>query len=391
MADSLPLGLTWAAFWLHLLGERIAVRRTGRPRDRLARRRALAFYAGLLMIVISIATPIETYSKQLLWTHMIQHVLLLSVAAPLIVLGAPWMSLWRPLPLGMRRTLARAFMRSPRLAPVRWVCRIISRPVGALVAYSVNLLVWHLPALYDAALRNSSVHALEHLTFMGFGILLWAQVIDSPPARATLGYPGQDRAARGRDDPQHRALDGPRLLALADLPLLRPARPPARRDNGVHRPADRGGDHVGRPVTCPFAIAVVVLAVQLAERATRSPNAAPPSSRSRRLDRHGRACRRGRRTHRAGADMSEQRRHPARAASAAAARAWLIVIVLLLAVVAVALAAVRRAESGSGQSVLAASGPASVEAGGGFPINGKRAPGLHPHRPVRPARSRSPR
>jgi len=115
VADSLPLGLTWAAFWLHLLGERLAVRRTGRPRSRTARRRALSFYAGLLAIVIAIATPIETLSKQLLWTHMIQHVLLLAVAPPLIVLGAPWMSLWRPLPLGMRRTVARALALSPEL------------------------------------------------------------------------------------------------------------------------------------------------------------------------------------------------------------------------------------------------------------------------------------
>ncbi len=189
MADSLPLGLTWAAFWLHLLGERVAARRTGRRRDRLARRRALAFYAGLLTIVAAIATPIETLSKQLLWTHMIQHVLLLSVAAPLIVLGAPWMSLWRPLPLGMRRALARALVLSPRSAPVRWVCRTLSRPLAALVVYSVNLLAWHLPVLYDLALRNTNVHALEHLTFVGFGILLWAQVIASPPFRPSLTYP----------------------------------------------------------------------------------------------------------------------------------------------------------------------------------------------------------
>lgn len=191
MADSLPLGLTWAAFWLHLLGERIAVRRTGRPRDKLARRRAMAFYAGLLAIVLSIVPPIETLSKQLLWAHMIQHVLLLSVAAPLIVLGAPWMSLWRPLPLGMRRTLARGFAKSPRLTPLRWLCHEISRPVTALILYSVNLLAWHIPAVYDLALRNTDVHALEHLSFIGFGILLWAQVIDSPPLRPKLSYPGR--------------------------------------------------------------------------------------------------------------------------------------------------------------------------------------------------------
>ncbi len=189
MADSLPLGLTWAAFWLHLLGERVAARRTGRPRDGLARRRALCFYAGLLAIVVAIATPIETLSKQLLWTHMIQHVLLLAVAAPLIVLGAPWMSLWRPLPLGMRRALARALVLSPRSAPVRAACHALSRPLVVLVVYSADLLAWHLPALYDLALRNSDVHAVEHLTFVGFGILLWAQVIASPPLRPSLTYP----------------------------------------------------------------------------------------------------------------------------------------------------------------------------------------------------------
>ncbi len=261
MADSLPLGLTWAAFWLHLLGERIAVRRTGRPRDRLARRRALAFYAGLLIIVISIATPIETYSKQLLWTHMIQHVLLLSVAAPLIVIGAPWMSLWRPLPLGMRRTLARAFMRSPRLGPVRWVCRILSRPIGALLAYSINLLVWHLPALYDAALRNSSVHALEHLTFMGFGILLWAQVIDSPPAKASLGYPGRIALLVAAMVPNI-ALS--MVLAFSRSPIYPYYAQLAHRPGGITAFTDQqiaagimwvAGD-------LPFAIAVVALAVK---------------------------------------------------------------------------------------------------------------------------------
>jgi putative membrane protein len=261
MADSLPLGLTWAAFWLHFLGERIAARRTGRPRDALARRRALAFYAGLLVIVISIATPIESYSKQLLWTHMIQHVLLLSVAAPLIVLGAPWMSLWRPLPLGIRRTLARAFTRSPRLAPVRWLCRIVSRPVGALIAYSLNLLVWHLPALYDAALRNSSVHALEHITFMGFGILLWAQVIDSPPARPSLGYPGRIALLVAAMIPNI-ALS--MVLAFSRSPIYPYYAEIAHRPGGISGFTDQqvAAGIMWTAGDLPFAIAVVVLAIR---------------------------------------------------------------------------------------------------------------------------------
>jgi len=191
MADSLPLGLTWGAFWLHLLGERQAAARTGRPRSREDRRRALAFYAGLATIAVALVSPIETLSKELLWVHMIEHVMLLTVAAPLIVLGAPWMSLWRPLPLGMRRTLAKTYTRSPLLAPLRRALHACGSPVGALVLFSANLVFWHLPGNYDLTLRNTTVHALEHLSFVGFGVLLWSQVITSPPLRPALGYPAR--------------------------------------------------------------------------------------------------------------------------------------------------------------------------------------------------------
>ncbi len=191
MADSLPLGLTWGVFWLHLLGERQAARRTGRPRGRIERRRAWCFYAGLATIAIALVSPIETLSKELLWVHMIEHVMLLTVAAPLIVLGAPWMSLWRPLPLGMRRTLAKTYTRSPALAPLRGGAHAAGSPAGALILYSANLVFWHLPAQYDLTLRNTTVHAFEHLSFVGFGVLLFSQVITSPPLRPKLGYPGR--------------------------------------------------------------------------------------------------------------------------------------------------------------------------------------------------------
>ncbi len=260
MADSLPLGLTWAAFWLHLLGERVAARRTGRPRDRLARRRALAFYAGLLAIVVAIASPIETLSKQLLWTHMIQHVLLLSVAAPLIVLGAPWMSLWRPLPLGMRRTLARALVLSPRSAPVRAVSRTLSRPLVALAVYGANLLTWHLPALYDLALRNSDVHAAEHLTFVGFGILLWAQVLASPPLRPSLTYPWRVACLVAAMIPNV-ALS--MLLAFSRSPLYPFYAHLTHRPGGISAITDQqiAAGIMWSFGDLPFAIAIVVLVV----------------------------------------------------------------------------------------------------------------------------------
>lgn len=187
MLTYLPLVLTGAALALHLLGERRAATATGRVRSRRARIRTLYFYAGMLTVFVALLGPIDSISQQLFWVHMLQHVLLLTVAAPLIVLGAPWMSVWRPLPLGFRRTVARTVARSSALAPVRALGRAIATPLGAWLAFSVNLVLWHVPAAYDLALRSTAVHVLEHISFLLFGILLWAQVLDSPPLRVRLG------------------------------------------------------------------------------------------------------------------------------------------------------------------------------------------------------------
>src|SRR5437868_973544 len=102
-----------------------------RPRSSAARWRACAFYAGLACIVVALATPIDTLAPKLLWVHMAQHVLLLALAAPLIALSAPWMSIWRPLPLGLRRAVARSMVHSRALAPLRWIARLLGRPVPA--------------------------------------------------------------------------------------------------------------------------------------------------------------------------------------------------------------------------------------------------------------------
>jgi cytochrome c oxidase assembly factor CtaG len=186
MVVYLPLALVWAAFTLHLAGERrVAVLRR-RPRNRQARWRACSFYAGLLTIVIALASPIDSLAQKLFWVHMIQHVLLLTIAAPLIVLGAPWMSIWRPLPLDVRRRMARTVAWSPWLAPVRAAGRALGRPLGAWLAFSIDLVLWHIPAAYDLTLNHVWVHAFEHITFLLFGILLWAQVLDSPPLRSHL-------------------------------------------------------------------------------------------------------------------------------------------------------------------------------------------------------------
>src|SRR5438105_15072959 len=81
-----------------------------------SRRRALAFWSGLAVIVFALDTPLESLARQLFWAHMTQHLLLIMVAAPLLVFAAPWLQIWRSLPLTIRRPLAKTAVRHPALA-----------------------------------------------------------------------------------------------------------------------------------------------------------------------------------------------------------------------------------------------------------------------------------
>jgi putative membrane protein len=185
-AIDLPLAVLSLLACLHLLGEHRAVRLLGRPRSRRDRWRSASFYAGLIVILGALASPIDTLAEKLFWVHMTQHVMLLTIAAPLIVLGAPWSSIWRPLPLGLRRSVAKTVSRSRWCMPLRWLAKLLGRPIPAWIAFNVNLVAWHVPGLYDLAVRDRAVHDLEHVTFLLFGVLLWAQVLDSAPLRARL-------------------------------------------------------------------------------------------------------------------------------------------------------------------------------------------------------------
>ncbi len=181
-----PLAAVAIAAALHLLGERRIASTRSPARATLARNRAICFYAGLLVVYGALGTPLDTGAHRLLWVHMVQHILLMTVAAPLIVLGAPWSSIWRALPLGARRGTARTVGMSRWWAPLRALARWLGRPTGTWLAYTVNLAVWHVPPLYDLTLANQAVHDLEHTLFLVFGALLWAQALRSAPLRLRL-------------------------------------------------------------------------------------------------------------------------------------------------------------------------------------------------------------
>jgi cytochrome c oxidase assembly factor CtaG len=150
--------------------------------------RAAGFYGGLLCVVIALDTPVDPLSERLFAVHMAQHLLLLVVAPALIVLSAPWLRLWQPLPLGFRRTVAKSVARGRWSAPLRLLGRLLSRPIPAFVLFCAVLVVWHIPSAYDATLSNQNVHEAEHATFFAAGLLFWIQVLDSPPVRARLTY-----------------------------------------------------------------------------------------------------------------------------------------------------------------------------------------------------------
>jgi putative membrane protein len=182
-----PVLLTVGFSIIYLLGSR----RTVTPqRTRAEQRwRSLCFYAGAATLIIALASPLDAMSEQLFWAHMTQHVLLLMVAAPLIVLARPWIRLWRALPLGARRSLGRGLGQGERAAPLRLASRTLGGPVASFVLFSVVLLTWHVPVLFDATLRSNALHALEHMLFFTTALMFWKQVIDSPPLHARLAPP----------------------------------------------------------------------------------------------------------------------------------------------------------------------------------------------------------
>jgi cytochrome c oxidase assembly factor CtaG len=153
-----------------------------RRRTHLPAVRSACFYTGLLIVGVALDSPLDDLADKLFWAHMLQHVLLLTAAAPLIALGAPWLPFWRPLPLRFRRGAAHAFA-TGSLSPVRRVAVLLGAPLSAWLLFNVDIAVWHVPSLYDLTVHNNAVHYVEHFSFIVFGILFWARAVDSPPLR----------------------------------------------------------------------------------------------------------------------------------------------------------------------------------------------------------------
>ncbi len=157
---------------------------TGRRRRELIRR-AVLFAAALVLLDLILSPAFDRYADESLSAHMVQHVVLVAVVPPLVVLAAPWLTVWRALPLGTRRSLARGVLALP--APVRRGARGLVAPVAAWLLINADLGIWHVPWLYDLTLRNAVVHDVEHASFLLLGTLFWIPILESPPLHPRLG------------------------------------------------------------------------------------------------------------------------------------------------------------------------------------------------------------
>jgi cytochrome c oxidase assembly factor CtaG/polyferredoxin len=139
-----------------------------------------AFLGGLGMLFLALGSPIEPFGAFLLQVHMVQHLLLMMVAPPLLWLGAPMFPLIRGLPQQVRTYWLVPLLRS---RTVRRVFTRLSHPGPALGLYVLMTWLWHAPAIYEVALRSSVWHKVQHLCFLGSSLLFWYPVVRPYPSR----------------------------------------------------------------------------------------------------------------------------------------------------------------------------------------------------------------
>lgn len=185
--------LQWGAEWwvlallalsllLYLAGLRTLWPRTRQSRAALLRQSAW-FGAGWLALFLALASPIDSAGSWSFAAHMVQHELLMIVAAPLLVLGQPlgvW--LWA-FPAGGRRRIGTA----TRNGAVRAAWGSLTRPLNAWLLHFAALWMWHVPATFQAGLASNGVHALQHACFLFSALLFWWAVLGRQGVRHARG------------------------------------------------------------------------------------------------------------------------------------------------------------------------------------------------------------
>ena len=139
------------------------------------RPRAIAFAGAMIALGVALLSPLDPLGETLFSAHMVQHLVLMTVAAPLVAYSMPLPTMLRALPRDMGKRLARAWVRA---ATVRSTVRALASPGVSWVPQTAALWLWHTTSLYEAALRHPLTHALEHGSFLATALLFWWGILN---------------------------------------------------------------------------------------------------------------------------------------------------------------------------------------------------------------------
>ena len=175
-----PLALTALVY---ARGAREALTRARRSKVAVTRE-VILFACGFTILTLALVSPIHSAGSALLSAHMIQHELLMALAAPLLVLGKPAIPLIWGLPASVRRHVGGFFSSGP----IASAWSILTRPLVAFLLHASAIWIWHAPVLYDASVGTEAIHAAQHFSFLGTALVFWWSIFNSAHRRSGQGF-----------------------------------------------------------------------------------------------------------------------------------------------------------------------------------------------------------
>jgi putative copper resistance protein D len=169
--DFVPVVMVLGALALYLWG--MKRQNALHPRHLWSAGKTAAFIGALVTTSLAIFSFVGVYDGELFWDHMVQHLLLIMVAAPLFAISSPLELAWRAT-TGTPHLVVTEVLRSP-------VAKFLGHPAVAFVLYAILIPVSHLTSWYNYTLQNEAVHNLEHLAFLVVGYLFWRQIFGNDP------------------------------------------------------------------------------------------------------------------------------------------------------------------------------------------------------------------
>ena len=148
--------------------------------------REVSFYSGVALAFVVLEPPFDDWADTWLSAHMSQHIVLMTVVPPLVVLGRPVAAHVAAVPARARGAPSGGAL--SRSSPFRRSAGFLERPWVALAVQSAMVALWHVPQLYDAAARNEWIHVLEHVCFVAPALVFWGALLDAPPVRARIDH-----------------------------------------------------------------------------------------------------------------------------------------------------------------------------------------------------------